>query len=1405
MQELTSIRVSPLTSFQNKFKSAIAKTNFGQVNDFIMVRVFSGPNLISSFQVADYSIDGDYVRFDLAKYLDLDSIVSGIFQIEATGYRWVHPFALEIHERTDREVRLIAPASADSNLLTNFVALQGFDQSDAYFHQFHLYDVDTFESWPIVGRFVDAITIPEFPFSVIYRTNRDLSEQTDRFQIVEQIIDPAILDLKVVPNIPEQVRELRYLRPDFYVQVGENQATDYFNWEEITQANTPDHAEIVESVLSSSVFKQNLSVNYSRFSEFVKLSSAQTRLEVFANKLADIEFYESKSFFSKDAYSTIWSSSADASASLVVATDNSYWQSKKSDVISSFDGYETFLYAESGAYSWPKITTEKPHRNASLTSSLATTWTASWFASASEYDIANSTALIKTVPPHVAENPVSTDYLRFVQMIGHYFDNIYEYIDGINRLTKRTEQYAVPPKALWDVAEGYGWQLGSGFFTKDLGEYFLGKIANEFRSGSSALSGSQMAEMGYAPSVPGETIKNEIWQRVVNSLPFLYETKGTRTAVRALTNAYGIPPSIFRINEYGTSNFEETSSLHTTDVLDSVLSSSGMTIQVYEAEENLRYQLKTIEAIYKIPSGSSNVVLLSTGPLQLYLSNSSASYATVSALPYTSTNPLHGDSVSLPIRNNTKWHVSMRHDGSTASFALININDSGDVRFFEKLELTGSLATTWTGSSGTGSTVSTATSSILTIGASTPIMEYREWTEYLSDSVLVDHARNPNSIAGNTVTSSYYALRTRFTFDSQSFASGTLSTTPSFISSSHLNTSDFGTRENRAKITSNAGAFVDWFSDQHHVTLPYGSETLDNNKIRVLREATQTASLSPEYSTQTSSNFPKGSNRLSIGFNPATHQNVHLANIAGPLDISQFVSYNDQYSGSYTELDTLRGYYLQTLEYESSLNSFLRSLKLFDTSLFEQIKKLIPVRAITDIGYTIESPFFERNRTIARERPSGSYHTIGTSISVLSTASIAFATSSNILATHSIFGDDSHDERWLGARYNWSNYVWGVTTQSSTQVKLDSQTIPSNIQASASAFVFKGVPFSISNIAATSVTLSTAISAVSESSWYLQYQGTASISGSGVIVASITGTSVNVSGTLTAIAAVEPISVQFDDYLQGNSTANVWTAVTYVSGNNGESPLLNTAGLPTSTLELYGISVSGFLEFKVSNGTINPAADWAGGIIFGVTGVSQSLTFNASPVVTKLTPPIFPIDAFPGTISINSSNYPIIERISNTELRLGTSFLLTSQSSFALNYRTNYSFVSGTVSAGSVVTQSQAIDNVYWREAIMPNVTASHAQTSRAQLKLHVSSGMEYSRSYFPAQVSPDVFSQKHNLQKYGSSVFSPLQSVPSGTSSPLVVFRDSAGVGYFYTSSAGLDPVIKIKRYPSGTILNTN
>ena len=57
------------------------------------------------------------------------------------------------------------------------------------------------------------------------------------------------------------------------------------------------------------------------------------------------------------------------------------------------------------------------------------------------------------------------------------------------------------------------------------------------------------AESNAVEETSGKEIQQEIWNRVLTSMPYILKNKGTKESIQALVNAYGIPPTILKIKE----------------------------------------------------------------------------------------------------------------------------------------------------------------------------------------------------------------------------------------------------------------------------------------------------------------------------------------------------------------------------------------------------------------------------------------------------------------------------------------------------------------------------------------------------------------------------------------------------------------------------------------------------------------------------------------------------------------------------------------------------------------------------------------------------------------------------------------------------------------------------------------
>ena len=184
----------------------------------------------------------------------------------------------------------------------------------------------------------------------------------------------------------------------------------------------------IESLLEESSI--NISVNYENFNEFIHFSSAKTRIENFYYKVGLIESYSS----SISNLSNVTSSN----------TSKLIFENKTSDIIKNFDGFEYFMYYNSGSsLSWPKTTSSPPYELAKTGSTEILNWygsdieTSVYFGgrilSASNYDNENKDQLLKSIPEYLREDSDNRPYELFVDMVAQYYDNVWLYTKDITQ------------------------------------------------------------------------------------------------------------------------------------------------------------------------------------------------------------------------------------------------------------------------------------------------------------------------------------------------------------------------------------------------------------------------------------------------------------------------------------------------------------------------------------------------------------------------------------------------------------------------------------------------------------------------------------------------------------------------------------------------------------------------------------------------------------------------------------------------------------------------------------------------------------------------------------------------------------------------------------------------------------
>lgn len=300
-----------------------------------------------------------------------------------------------------------------------------------------------------------------------------------------------------------------------------------------------------------------LSVDYTNFSNFIVFSSAEHRLSNFKTKVA--------TWYSLS--SSLETLNATASQFLLTgeyypqyATERGIIESRMSEIITSFDGYESYLF-DSGSYIY----------NSTTKTFYSSSYVEMQDYTASLFDKINKDSLVNNTPLHIITDPDNEEYITFLNMIGHYFDNIYLYISNLpsEKNIDNDPIKTFSKKMIDGMLSSFGWNIESSYEDQTSTQTYT------------STANSSLSE---------ENRIKSIRTRILNSLPQIYKTKGTEEAIRMLLSCHGIPSNLLDIREYGGNDFDSTDITYTKRERSCLIGISGSSLikQTYSPRPNIR-------------------------------------------------------------------------------------------------------------------------------------------------------------------------------------------------------------------------------------------------------------------------------------------------------------------------------------------------------------------------------------------------------------------------------------------------------------------------------------------------------------------------------------------------------------------------------------------------------------------------------------------------------------------------------------------------------------------------------------------------------------------------------------------------------------------------------------------------
>jgi len=551
----------------------VISRNFGNGDDYIEYFIYDLNNnlLTSNYNVTTYSIKNADVVLNESNILvlnpDQDVINEGF---DRGAVNITYNFFRKLFNSSELSKFWIGDISNDRTELRIFRQDLSNDELEALFNEYNLYSstktyypdfyLNFGDNKTIIGVNI-AYALVDNQASILiklYEQLPDIFTEKDTLWLVDKLSEPATYNIDI--QVPaEQIINTNTLRgPNYDIEITEKvgQTIGYTSLNSLFSNSLSSSYRQLKSLVDEKGY--DINVEYTDFSKFIHFSSAVERITNFAYKIQLIESYNSDIL----SLNTVLGNTGTISSSV------SLLQNKIDDIVEKFDGYEYYLYFNSGSEVWPKSSSNKPYTLYSYTSSQAINWlggintvptatTHSILYSGSVYDSNNKDWVLNTIPLYLKEDPNNQPYQIFLSMIGQHFDNIWIYIKDITNRYQADNSLdkGISRDEVGDALKDLGIKLYTNTNISD--NIFYSLIGTGPTNSLLPPTGSELITSYVTSSektMPADDITSEYYKRIYHNIPYLLKTKGTRTGLKSLINCFGIPDTILRINEFGGSD-----------------------------------------------------------------------------------------------------------------------------------------------------------------------------------------------------------------------------------------------------------------------------------------------------------------------------------------------------------------------------------------------------------------------------------------------------------------------------------------------------------------------------------------------------------------------------------------------------------------------------------------------------------------------------------------------------------------------------------------------------------------------------------------------------------------------------------------------------------------------------------
>ena len=1012
--------ISPVTTSISEFRPSIDRVEFSIYNEQGLLDVIEYDYKAYSIPPGFNPATGVVSNIDVDPGSDLirEGYTQGFYQV-------IYNFLRDKVNSTPENQYFISQISADrtelrlsSNILSNEQIEESTNafieelNSSPFFEDFYL----NFGNNNLITGLRIALDDENNPdqFSVIVKLYESLPTQfelKDSLWISLQTAEAVSFDVEFAAKIlsPPPPKFIKGPNFDIANKDKTNNSTILQNIDDLTSLNTilTSSKNELQNILDQKGIK--VSIDYEDYNEFVYFSSAQSRLENFYYKVKEIEDFQSE----LTVVATLPVNTSTSSSRAIL-------ENKITNIIANFDGYENFLYYNSGSLkTWPKSNSTPPYTLYSTSSAQVGTWYGSanelsplgQLGTASLYDVDNTDRLVNSLPEYVKGNSVNQPFFKFMDMTGQHFDVFWTYTkavgdryDADNRLDKGISKDIVA-----DAIRSMGVTLyQNNFSSDDLSSAFLGingpgsllpptgsEVINNYISASTDLTKLN-------------DVNKETYKRIFHNLPFLLKKKGTISGLRALINSYGVPDTILRISEFGGKDIDNTNDWdYTQNVYNKAAFNSGSSATSFistsfqlnsnwNSDDNVpstimfrfkpeeidftSYQTKSI--VCQTDNGSDDIMLtltyegsgLSSGSYSGSIPSASNQFASLSmAFNGTTFDP----AVNAPFYDGNWWGVQLTRVSESQEYTLRvanNIYDGGDGFKIGYTASNSDIISSVRNDFFTGSDsfyLSKKTSGAINgyTGITGSFQELRFYNVTQSEATFHDFVMNPYSIEGTDYSSSAENLVFRAPLGSDlKTDTGELTSTHPKVTGSLIVTNSFASDSNyeigSGVVFVNNTEFT--YQDQPAV----GIKNRINEKVRIINPITASGNTLTPYRTiqqryANSESYTRDVNHVEVAFSPQNEINDDINSSFGYFNIGEYIGdpgYVSESRTSYNSLDKLQDTYFEKYDSSYDWKDYIRLIKYFDNSLFKMLKDFVPSKTSISTGVVIKQHILERNR-----------------------------------------------------------------------------------------------------------------------------------------------------------------------------------------------------------------------------------------------------------------------------------------------------------------------------------------------------------------------------------------------------------------------------------------------------------